>query len=230
MLDNNELQDKRLLILTGPQGSGNHMFSRVFSWHPDVQGWDALKRNYWVPSDQEPFAEYWVYPERLTSEHFNGNQYFFANVSAPFFYDGVRQLPKIHEVAQRARDFGVEVVIGIVTRDKTINQQQQDRVGGEVTWAEAMYYYRQNLLPNFECHFISNETLFAWNYDYLLYLGRLLKFPVDITRGMDMVDTNPNRKYIKVVDEHWLDDEIRAGRRPFADRVMDHLRGNFDSH
>ena len=226
MSDNNATQNKRLLILTGPQGSGNHMFSRVFSWHPDVQGWEALKHNYWVPSDQEPFAEYWVYPERLTPEHFNGSQYFFANVSAPFFYDGERQLPKIDEVARRAQDFGVEVVIGLVTRDKNINMQQQDRVGGDITWGQAMHYYRQNLLQNFECHFISNETFFAWNYDYLLYLGRLLKFPVDIERGMDMVDTNPNRKYIKAVDEHWLDSDIRAGRKPFKDRVVDILRSN----
>ena len=219
------MQDKkRLLILTGPQGSGNHLLSRVFSWHPEVRGWDALKTNYWVPSDQEPFAEFWVYPDRLTPENFEGSEYFFANVSAPFFYNGVRQLPKIHEVAQRAQDFGVEVVIGIVVRDKNINWLQQERVGGEVTWAQAMHYYRQNLLQNFECHFISNETLFAWNYDYLLYLGRLLKFPVDIERGMDMVDTNPNRKYIKVVEAHWLDDEIRAGRQPFAARTYTKLK------
>lgn len=218
-MDNNATQNKRLLILTGPQGSGNHVLSRVFSWHPKVRGWDALKNNYWVPSDQEPFAEFWVYPERLTSEHFQGNEFFFANVSAPFFYDGKRQLPKIHEVAERAQDFGVEVVIGIVTRDKNINMQQQDRVGGDITWGEALYYYRQHLLQNFECHFISHETFFAWHVDYLLYLSQLLKFPVDITRSMDMIDHNPNRKYIKVVDEHWLDEEIRAGRQTFAART-----------
>lgn len=231
MLDNKELQDKkRLLILTGPQGSGNHLLSRVFSWHPDVQGWDALKTKYWVPSDQEPFAEFWVYPERLIKDHFDGNRYFFANVSAPFFYDGVRQLPKIKEVAERAQSFGVEVVIGIVTRDKNINMFQQERVGGEVTFDQALEYYENNLLDRFECHFISNETFFVWHNRYPEYLSRLLKFPVDSSKAISMVDKNPNRKYVKPVIDHWLDDEIRAGRRRFVDRVVDHLRDNYGSH
>ena len=230
MLDSKELQDKkRWLILTGPQGSGNHLLSRVFSWHSAVQGWEALKTNYWIPSDQEPFAEFWVYPDRLTAEHFDHSQYFFANVSAPFFYDGVRQLPKIKEAAQQAQSFGIDVVIGIITRDKTINAFQQDRVGGEVTMQQALEYYEDNLLNNFECHFISHETFFVWHEKYPEYLSRLLKFPVDCTRSINMVDKNPNRKYVKPVIEHWLDHEIRAGRRPFSDRIVDHLRDNYDS-
>ena len=56
---------KKLLIITGPQGSGNHLFSRLLSLHPDVRGWEEMLTNYWVPSDQEPFAEYWVHPEKL---------------------------------------------------------------------------------------------------------------------------------------------------------------------
>ena len=75
---------KRLLITTGPQGSGNHLFARVFSQHPEVVGWDKLKENYWVPSDEEPFARYWVYPEEL---EFPEGDFFLANVSVPFFYD-----------------------------------------------------------------------------------------------------------------------------------------------
>ena len=56
---------KKLLIVTGPQGSGNHLFARLLSAHPMVKGWDSLKDNYWVPSDEEPFARYWVYPDEL---------------------------------------------------------------------------------------------------------------------------------------------------------------------
>ena len=57
---------KKLLIVTGPQGSGNHLFSRLLSLHPAVEGWTEMLDQYWVPSDQEPFAEYWVTPELLT--------------------------------------------------------------------------------------------------------------------------------------------------------------------
>ena len=53
---------KKLLIVTGPQGSGNHLFSRLLSLHPAVEGWTEILDQYWVPSDQEPFAEYWVTP------------------------------------------------------------------------------------------------------------------------------------------------------------------------
>lgn len=225
------MQDKkRLLILTGPQGSGNHLFSRIFSQHPAVEGWDALRDNYWVPSDQEPFAEYWVYPERLTAEKFESKNYFFANVSVPFFYDGVRQTPNIYEVAHTAQTLGVEVVVAIVTRDRNINMFQQERVGGEVTMPTAMQYYREYLLPNFECHFVSNESFFIWSHAYIEYLGRLLRFPVDATKSYNMIEHNPNRKYVKPVEEHWLDSEIREGRRPFRDRVVEQLRGNYESH
>ena len=34
-----------MLIVTGPQGSCNHMFSKLFNWHPEVYGWDMEK--YW---------------------------------------------------------------------------------------------------------------------------------------------------------------------------------------
>ena len=99
MLGNKDTQNKKLLIVTGPQGSGNHLFSRLLSLHPDVLGWEELKEKYWVPSDQEPFADYWVNPEKLLPEHFADRRYHLANVSCPFMYDGVRYVPKILEVA-----------------------------------------------------------------------------------------------------------------------------------
>lgn len=219
-MDNNATQSKRLLILTGPQGSGNHLFSRIFSQHPDVQGWEALKDQFWVPSDQEPFAEFWVRPENLTEQIFAQNNYYFANVSVPFFYDGVRQTPNIYEVALRAQRLGVEVVIAIVTRDENINSYQQARVGGAVTLPQAQQYYREYLLPNFECHFISNETFFLWKHEYIQYLGELLKFPVALDQVDHMINSNPNEKYVQPVQEHWLDAEIRAGRRPFSQRAV----------
>ena len=121
---------KKLLIVTGPQGSGNHLFARLFSAHPNVVGWESLHDNYWVPSDQEPFARYWVYPEELK---FPEGDFFCANVSVPFFYDGVRQVPKIKEVAQKAMSLGVQPIIAVIVRDRNINELQQVRVGGECT-------------------------------------------------------------------------------------------------
>jgi hypothetical protein len=56
---------KTILILTGPQGSGNHMWSKIFALHPQVRGWQALLDQYWIGHDQEPWAQYWQDPAQL---------------------------------------------------------------------------------------------------------------------------------------------------------------------
>ena len=83
MLDSNDITSKKLLIITGPQGSGNHLFSRLFSLHNDVGGWKELNNQYWIPSDEETFAEYWVHPEKLKDFDFSEHDYWVANVSCP---------------------------------------------------------------------------------------------------------------------------------------------------
>jgi hypothetical protein len=205
---------KRLLIITGPQGSVNHLFSRILSTHPDVGGWKSLLDQYWVPSDLEPFAEYWVYPERLTEAQFTGHDYWLANVSCPFFYDGQRYVPKILEVAQQARGFGVDVKIAIITRDKNINAEQQLRVRKEITTPIAQeYYYNQLLTSDFPIHFLSNEALFLHREHYLKYISKLVNFPIDYTNPeiFKFISVDPNAKYVQHVDEYWLDQEVWNG-------------------
>lgn len=226
MLDNNATHAKTLLIVTGPQGSGNHLVSRIFSMHPLVQGWEALKECYWVPSDQEPFAEYWVHPERFDPDQVMCHgQYFLANVSAPFFYDGVRQFPKIAEVALKAQAAGVRVVVAIVCRDLGINSVQQKRVGGESTIEHAMKHLRalmSDMAANhIAVHFVSHESLFMWQQDYVRYVAAALDFPVDLENWNHLLNSAPNLKYVQAVDHYWLDDTIRAGRKSFRDRMID---------
>jgi hypothetical protein len=208
---------KKLLIITGPQGSGNHFFSRVFSTHPEVGGWKSLLDEYWVPSDLEPFAEYWVYPERLTAEHFAEHDYWLANVSVPFVYDGVRQVPKILEVAERARSFGIDVQIAIIVRDQNINSEQQQRVRKEVTLPIAQeYYYNTILSSDFSVHFLDNEAFFLHREYYLKWASKLLGFPIDWTNPdiFKFIDQDPNAKYVKYVEEYWLDQQVWHGIQP----------------
>ena len=201
---------KKLLIVTGPQGSGNHLFARLFSAHPNVVGWESLHDNYWVPSDQEPFARYWVYPEELK---FPEGDFFCANVSVPFFYDGVRQVPKIKEVAQKAMSLGVQPIIAVIVRDRNINELQQVRVGGECTIDTALEYYKDMAV-----HFIDHEAFFLYKGKYMEYLGRTLDFPVT-KKGIDnFISVDANHKYVFPCKEHWLDNEIRKGREPFTQR------------
>ena len=201
---------KKLLIVTGPQGSGNHLFARLFSAHPNVVGWESLHDNYWVPSDQEPFARYWVYPEELK---FPEGDFFCANVSVPFFYDGIRQVPKIKEVAQKAMSLGVQPIIAVIVRDRNINELQQVRVGGECTMDIALEYYKDMAV-----HFIDHEAFFLYKEKYIEYLGRLLEFPVT-KEGIDnFISVDANHKYVFPCKKHWLDDVIRSGRKPFKRR------------
>lgn len=215
---------KQLLIITGPQGSGNHLFSRILSTHPSVGGWKSLLEKYWVPSDLEPFAEFWVYPERLAEEQFKGYDYWLANVSCPFFYDGTRYVPKILEVAERAASFGIDVKIAIITRDMNINAEQQLRVRKEITTPIAQdYYYNVLLKTSFPVHFLSNEALFLHREHYLRYIERTVNFPVDYTNPeiFKFLDQDPNAKYVKHVDEYWLDQEVWHGVQPMSARSID---------
>lgn len=217
MLDNKDTQDKRLLIVTGPQGSGNHLFSRLLSLSPEVQGWDALLEEYWVPSDQEPFAEYWLRPELLTPETFEGSQYHLANVSCPFFFDGVRYVPKILEVAERAQSLGVRVSVAMIVRDQNINRVQQQRVRGEHTTPIAQDYYYNTLIPSgLDYHFLDHEAFFLHREHYLRWVSRILDFPIawDDPRIFRFIDKDANHKYVQSIDHYWLDDITLAGCTP----------------
>ena len=205
---------KKLVIITGPQGSGNHFFSRLLSTHSQVGGWKSLLNKYWVPSDEEPFAEFWVYPERLTEKHFNGYNYWLANVSCPFYYDGVRYTPKILEVAEKAKSFGIDVEIAIITRDQNINSEQQLRVRKEITIPIAQEYYYNTLIPSeFKVHFLDNEAFFLHRKYYLKWVSKLLDFPVDYDNPdiFKFIDEDPNKKYVKYVEEYWLDKDVWHG-------------------
>lgn len=214
MSDSKDTLDKTLLIITGPQGSGNHLFSRLLSLHPEVSGWEELKDKYWVPSDQEPFADYWVKPELLKLDKFYGYKYHLANVSCPFMYDGVRYVPKILEVAQRAKLLGINVKIAIIVRDQNINAEQQKRVRGEVTTPIAQdYYYNTLLKSDFPLFFLDHEAFFLHKEHYLKWVSKTLDFPIawnspDI---MKFITSDANHKYIKYVNEYWLDKEVWAG-------------------
>ena len=207
-------ESKKLIILTGPQGSGNHLFSKVFGYHSDVEGWNFGDK-YWIPSDEEPFAECWVDPSKTKS--MLTEDYVVANVSVPFVYDGVKQIPKIQEVVYEAENDGYEVKVCIVTRDRTINEEQQLRVRKEVTLPTALQYY-YNLDATLE--FISHESLYLYGGAYLKWLSKVLDFPIEYSdeRILKDIKENQNAKYVKHVEEHWLDEHVWNGIRPKNER------------
>jgi hypothetical protein len=210
---------KRLLIIAGAQGSGNHLFARLFTLHHKVKGWQALLEQYWVPSDEEPFAKVFVNPSELNAELLE--EYTLMNVSYPFIYNGEKVYPKIKEVADRAIALGAKVQIGIIVRDHNINRMQQQRVRGYVAFDEARSYFRHLDSEKYDIHFISHESLFAYPNMYMRYLGQQLDFPVDWKNASSHIDVAPNSKYVKYVEEHWLDEQVHAGLRTKSERGID---------
>lgn len=209
---------KKLLLLTGPQGSGNHIFSRIFSRHPEVKGWDAILDNYWVPTDEDFFAKFFIHPEKLDPSIFENEDLFVTDISCPFVYDGNITIPKIQDFVDKVTSFNIKVIVCIIVRDEHINTEQQKRLRGKRTLDIAIEEYSK---LNCEIHFLSLESLFLYKTNYLKWISNTLDFPIDLSNPelFKFLDRSPNEKYIKYVEEYWLDGTVKKGLRPFRDRI-----------
>ena len=129
-------------------------------------------------------------------------------------YDGIRYVPRIIEVAERANLLGIDVQIAIIVRDQNINAEQQKRVRGEVTTPIAQEYYYNTLLPSkFPVHFLDHEAFFMHKQHYLKWVSKTMNFPVELDPDKinQFIDKDANHKYIKYVKEYWLDQEVWSG-------------------
>ena len=213
---------KKLIIVTGPQGSGNHLFGRLLSIHDSVGGWKALMDNYWVPSDEEPFADFWVNPDKLSIADFEGYDYWLANVSVPFVYDGVKQVPKIIEFVQQVQHMGIDVQVCVIVRDQYINALQQQRVRKETTLPVAVDYFETLLDVDCPVHYVDHEAFFLYKHKYLDWLSKILQFPIATDdRINQFITEGANKKYVKYVEEHWLDEQVWAGIQPKKTRGIE---------
>ena len=194
-----------LLILTGPQGSGNHLFSKVFALHPAVSGWGALLDQYWIGHDQEPFADCWRDPELLKTKDWSSRQYWVTSISGPYVDNGVVTTPKYKQFIDTAKSLGIKVVIAVIGRDQNILQFQQERVRGRSSirsFTRCMPY-----LLTLNPVFISQELLYLYRGDYLSDLSLQLEFPVDSynKKLKDILANDANAKYIKSAARQKLD-------------------------
>jgi hypothetical protein len=200
-----------LLIITGPQGSGNHLFSKIFALDPDVVGWSKLNQEYWIGHDQEPFAEYWKDPGLLNNVVWN-HDYYVTSISCPYVYQGETLIPNYDEFIDRCP---VKVKLAVIGRDQTILQYQQSRVRGKETKQEFLNVV-DNLMK-YNPTFISQELLYLYGANYVQSLGQQLGIPVgqDILAINEILKEDANKKYIEPVISHWLDEEVKlASRKP----------------
>lgn len=198
---------KTLLIITGPQGSGNHLFSKIFALHPEVFGWSALLDEYWIGHDQEPFAEAWFNPTLLKNIEFN--EYAVTSISAPYAYKGITTIPNYKEFVNEATRLGYTVKIAIIGRDKNILKHQQLRVRDRVSLQdfESQLPYLNSLNPVY----ISQELLYLYSVYYLQNISTLLNFPIntDSDKIRQILENDANTKYMVPVIRQKLDIIVR---------------------
>ena len=204
---------KTLLILTGPQGSGNHLWSKICALHPDVYAWHALLHEYWIGHDQEPFAEYWANTKKLKEFDWGECKYFVTSVSTPYMMNGESTMPNIVRFAATAMGLGIRVKIGIIGRDRNILNYQETRVRGQATFETALKEYEK--LTTWNPVFLSYELLHLYGKNYLQQISHQLEFPVNFNDpGLNnILQDDTNSKYFQPVDHHPTDDLARHTSR-----------------
>lgn len=196
---------KKILVFTGPQGSGNHMWSKIFALHPKVQGWSALLDTYWIPHDQEPFAAYWKDPAQLKNYDWSQKDYYVTSISCPYIDDTRWAIPDIVSFVEQAQSCGLEVRVAIIGRDRNILGFQETRIRGRSTFELAQEQYKN--LAAWNPLYLSYELLHLYHSDYLRQISMLLGFPVacDDPRLTEILKDDTNQKYIHPIDYHWTD-------------------------
>jgi hypothetical protein len=202
---------KKLLILTGPQGSGNHMWSKIFALHPSVHGWQQLLDTYWIGHDQEPFAHYWQHPTQLNEFDWSKSDYYVASISIPYMDNGTATVPKFKEFIQELRSLNIVVQVAVIGRDQTILKEQQQRVRDGETLPLALA--EVDRFTNID--FLSYELLHLYKKSYLKEIARILNFPIDYDNPAlaEILEEDSNSKYITPVEHHWVDELTRQSSR-----------------
>ena len=199
---------KNMLILTGPQGSGNHLFSKVFALHSEVYGWKTLLDIYWEGHHHEPFNYCWNDCSNLSNFDWDQSDYYVTSISCPYIKDKRKVVPNYREFIKQVSKY-CNVSIAIIGRDQTILKKQQTRVRDEMTtdyWKEHSSW----LMDTYPVHFLSQELLYLYKDKYLRSVSRELNWPIAFwdERLTKILETDSNEKYIKYVDSHWLDNSV----------------------
>tara|TARA_B100001113_G_scaffold6596_1_gene5429 strand:- start:266 stop:970 length:705 start_codon:yes stop_codon:yes gene_type:complete len=207
---------KTLAVLTGPQGSGNHLWSKIFSLHEDVFGWKSLLDNYWEPHRiSEPFAAYWRDPSTLHKFDWSQSEYYFTSISIPLGIKnkGTKWCPDVVQFCTNAQALGINTKVLVIGRDQNILRHQQNRIREEST-----VYHFLDQLPKFDKPtFLSYELLYLYKEEYLKSLD--VGFPIawyERDKIREILELDANDKYITPVGDQILDDGNKTGV-PFPD-------------
>jgi len=194
---------KTLLILTGPQGSGNHLWSKIFALHRQVLGWRALNSDYWIGHDEEPWAHYWQNPADLKSAPWGVSDWHVTSISVPYMNNGTSTVPDFKAFVSGVQNLGHRVKLAVLGRDRNILNYQETRVRGSVTLDQAIAEYSKFAMPTF----LSYELLHLYGRQYLQRVEKDLEFPIDYNNPLidEILKEDTNAKYFHSVAEQPLD-------------------------
>lgn len=201
----------RLIIATGPQGSGNHLFAKLFGSNPNIFAWPSLQDKYWEGHDMEPFADYWHDPESLLDFDVSKYPYYYASQGTPYIFDGEQRIPNyplFHAYATQV----FEVSYMIIGRDRNILEHQQNRVRGKHT---TPLFLEQ--LKHFKDHhhiYACQELAYLYGIEYInnleqqLYILRKHRNN-NQEKVAEILSEDKNRKYMQYVEHTELDELIK---------------------
>lgn len=188
---------KEMLILVGPQGAGNHLWSKVLSMHAEVFGWKSLLDNYWEAHRfNEPFCKEWKNHSLLKEFDWEQSNYYITSISCPL---GIPNsdinplwIPDIAKFAKEVTKCNVNVKIAVVGRDQNILKLQQERVRTTPTLPSFM-----EQLP--ELHnpiFLSYELLYLYKEYYLRSLNLNIPISNDYSLLNKILENDANERYV----------------------------------
>lgn len=182
--------------MTGPQGSGNHLFSKAFGINNSLWGWKSLQTTYWEGHDEEPFAECWNNPKLLTEFDWSQSKYFITSISSPYYYDGVETLPDYSMFHSYALDIGLNVKYVMIGRDQTILEIQQKSLRGRHTTPD--FKTQLDFFLDKTVIYASQELLYLYGMSYLKNLEKQLDIPQSTNddKLAEILQSDANKKYI----------------------------------
>jgi hypothetical protein len=200
---------KTMLIITGPQGSGNHLFSKIFALHPDVYGWNELLDTYWIAHKDEPFADHWNRPELLESFDWSQSNHYVTSISCPYQNVDIPTIPNYLVFIDTLRELNIDVKVAIIGRDQTILKSQQQRIRNRVSLPDFIEHL--DYLNSFDPVYLSQELLYLYKEHYVANIARLLDFPVNTNdiRIKQILEQDANSKYIRDIEIQELDKYVR---------------------
>ena len=201
-----------MLILTGPQGAGNHLWSKIFSLHSKVYGWKTLLTNYWEAHRfSEPFARHWKDHSLLETFDWSQSEYYFTSISCPLGIVGsdVNPVwnPDVAGFARAVKACGIHVEFAVVGRDQTILANQQNRIRTQSTLPLFLEQLPNLSMPTF----LSYELLYLYKQDYLKSLNLTIPVAWDDPKINEILADDANIKYIHHVEHNELDNGNKLG-------------------